>query len=1150
MNTHMTTTKPPDATMSEEDDDLNCWRDDEVEEASLTTINAPGPSVLGSWSNLPRPDLIVPEAYTDHPLRIPRQLAAATDTTLEAVIKRFDELFNGTEWRDGGCCRLTAHDIFRYGADVGVSTYMYDGSFLAHFKVQQNAHQKIIAFARWCGRMYFYRGIGPTVRNQAQNANFDSANKPATKRKPLHTLAKSCKHPPKNVEDFIEFPWHLHLADVPAGFYWVPSQQSRELEEEGQHITGILTKFLISNRFPRVSKLNFDMDDHKPYELTYHKTPGMDNGTGMIVIRSHALDARTTHAWAQRLRVPYAGQSLGPFTNMVLDQLLRTKQRRYLNDAEKTEVVQRQVQQCALCHDTLGADVAYDHTVPLHDMTTDQTLDSFQAICGQCHADKTKAEARPCVGILRSHFNANVWAHYVESPKPPSMAYKDGDIAEQCSTSACRTHAGFQKVRAHMAVDVVRSRYSALYEIPDPGLPIFTALDDIRPVNPAEDLPDLIYIDKDATSTTIHELVSALPFHGRAWYMRPAVEYLLHTKRVSWSELKWGIRASSHMPGDRLREALDVMQEAWEDVLADFQALGISPDRVKPAKDSVNCWVGYCGMPSKSVSLRTVLSFDAGDNHLSGALWSTQDAYGIKGLWEFTRITRVVDSATYRPIYDWCLAVEHTRIAQAWQAMQAIYKIVRLPCPLVNVTVDGFIFERPRKSVTADKVKAIVEALTFASLPSLEDTVRRLLEQPDPKQKRLKTADLYPIRGRTTDAPVFRVVTPEARQHLRGKHSMPTRVWPTTYQQPVWEHVNVEEAKTLVRHGHSLCVKGLAGVGKSYLIREMVAELEAAGKHVITIAKTHNAALVAGGDTADHFAWKHVREGGTGTDVVWADEISMLDTALLQDLNHLSFRDPPVQWILSGDFNQFEPFFNTFLGQPVQRSFNNSDLLALLCGGKCLLLTECKRSDQFLFDWYASLVREPKGCRFGKPLQAVLQECRAEFAEARATGFLPGSRLAPTNIVISHKLRECVNAQCNAVDMRGRNDAEQFTLMDFGIEPVANSNNPQDAWFWHGLHVVACCRGRKLRNGRDYEILKIGSKVVEVQAEGEEPLELRRSEFFRSMRLRYAVTYASAQGLTLEGLVALHDTSHHHFDWRKLYVAMSRARGRDKIIVY
>jgi hypothetical protein len=156
-------------------------------------------------------------------------------------------------------------------------------------------------------------------------------------------------------------------------------------------------------------------------------------------------------------------------------------------------------------------------------------------------------------------------------------------------------------------------------------------------------------------------------------------------------------------------------------------------------------------------------------------------------------------------------------------------------------------------------------------------------------------------------------------------------------------------------------------------------------------------------------------------------------------------------------------------------------------------------------------VQEPKGSRFGKPLEAVVGECRVEFLETKATGFLAGSRLAPTNLVISHKLRERLNAQCNAADVRGWTGAQEFTLEEFGIEPVANSNNPQDEWFWPGLHVVACCRGRKLRNGRDYEILELGGKVV-VQAQGEKPLELKRLDFFRSMRLRYAVNLPAPRG--------------------------------------
>ena len=81
----------------------------------------------------------------------------------------------------------------------------------------------------------------------------------------------------------------------------------------------------------------------------------------------------------------------------------------------------------------------------------------------------------------------------------------------------------------------------------------------------------------------------------------------------------------------------------------------------------------------------------------------------------------------------------------------------------------------------------------------------------------------------------------------------------------------MDEAGDRVRLGQSLLVLGLAGVGKSRWIREHVAELEQIGRNVVIIAKAHNAALVVGGDTCDHFVWKHVREGGTGADTVWID---------------------------------------------------------------------------------------------------------------------------------------------------------------------------------------------------------------------------------------------------------------------------------------
>ena len=44
----------------------------------------------------------------------------------------------------------------------------------------------------------------------------------------------------------------------------------------------------------------------------------------------------------------------------------------------------------------------------------------------------------------------------------------------------------------------------------------------------------------------------------------------------------------------------------------------------------------------------------------------------------------------------------------------------------------------------------------------------------------------------------------------------------------------------------------------------------------------------------------------------------------------------------------------------------------------------------------------------------------------------------------------------------------------------------------------------------------------------------------RSLRLAYALTYPSTQGLTLPGIVRLDCTANRHFTWKHLYVGASR----------
>ena len=57
--------------------------------------------------------------------------------------------------------------------------------------------------------------------------------------------------------------------------------------------------------------------------------------------------------------------------------------------------------------------------------------------------------------------------------------------------------------------------------------------------------------------------------------------------------------------------------------------------------------------------------------------------------------------------------------------------------------------------------------------------------------------------------------------------------------------------------------------------------------------------------------------------------------------------------------------------------------------------------------------------------------------------------------------------------------------------------------------------------------------------------EIKHEEAARVLRLTFALTFASIEGMTIPGILRLHDGDHPRFDWRKLDVGLSRGTGAD-----
>ena len=89
-------------------------------------------------------------------------------------------------------------------------------------------------------------------------------------------------------------------------------------------------------------------------------------------------------------------------------------------------------------------------------------------------------------------------------------------------------------------------------------------------------------------------------------------------------------------------------------------------------------------------------------------------------------------------------------------------------------------------------------------------------------------------------------------------------------------------------------------------------------------------------------------------------------------------------------------------------------------------------------------------------------------------------------------------------------------------------------FIWKGLRLLGA--GGKCLKGVFYEVKSYDAESVTLTTEQK----LSHDEAVKCLRLAYAITFASSQGLTLHGRVRLEDTDNRHFGIRHLYVGSSR----------
>ena len=700
----------------------------------------------------------------------------------------------------------------------------------------------------------------------------------------------------------------------------------------------------------------------------------------------------------------------------------------------------------------------------IHALRASYGPQDFQPCCSQCHAEKTFAEPRE-------------WEQDVLSSHFSEYVWQHYVMSPRSPPLVHRLKA-VSDIENLSIADVRRCRKRAL-EFNVHCVPVVAPTDDIEPTCYA--LGDLMFCTKAYKCC-----VRQYGYTGPGWMHRCQAEWLLYVGVVSWQDLPYKLNALGRLPAELFKGPLEIMEKAWENGLG---------------KQSVNAMIGlWCR--DQCVSYKIVTSEHPGDapaNSLKRIF-----KYDGGSVTDYIMKAELTTTVSMRPLWDLCMGTEATRVGQMLHVLR------KQRAQIYELKTDSVLYKLPKKK------KGVLETLTFKNL-----SVRDLFEPAG--QRRLdQHYTLVPVQS---DELVFRVSAATGGDPLMCDPKGPRRSGTYSHKILAWRDLTEAEAREAIVNGQSLLVLGLPGVGKSFFCKDLVQQLTALGKRVDITSKTHTASARAGGVTADCYVRRHIQHGACLAQAIWVDELFQLELGLWAQLQKLKGR----QWILSGDQFQFSALFDQWKGTAVpEDTLLKSRLLHQLCGGNRITLTQCRRSERELFEWYASLVP-------GQPLREralpdVLREARARFS------FQGPAR---HNLVLSHRRRVRINAQCM-----------QAFKPDVGARFIRASsergqlNAAQNLYVWVGLELLGCSRNsKKIRNNVLYTVKEVQEAAVVVVSEGGETISLTDAQVAEMLRLSFARTYASCQGTEFDGTLRLWDCQNRNFTHKHLYVALSRAKA-------
>ena len=338
-----------------------------------------------------------------------------------------------------------------------------------------------------------------------------------------------------------------------------------------------------------------------------------------------------------------------------------------------------------------------------------------------------------------------------------------------------------------------------------------------------------------------------------------------------------------------------------------------------------------------------------------------------------------------------------------------------------------------------------------------------------------------------------------ARVSRRDKYSLNKTKWNV-----IKDDDNFDMLAQTVLERKCCNIDGIAGTGKSTLIRKVKNVYDANNIKYICLAPTNKAARNIDGMTLHKFVGKNcnrlsiIQKRIEFIAAIVIDEVSMMHEFFYKILTIMKRIKPSLRIVLVGDFKQLAP-----VKDRANFVYNKSQALYELCNGNQIKLTKCRRADDTLYNMY------------GKVMSLDIMEF--------------GKKFTMKHIAWRNETRKKINDICMLAASKGKHS---MLVKKYEFCP-----NSQDMIICVGTPVIGRvnCREYEICNNDTFTITGFNKNEVYLGDELTVPIE----DFSRLFNLAYCVTCHKAQGDTFTEEYTIHEWQ--YMDERLRYVALSRA---------